>query len=242
MRCSKVSDNTNVDEHGDIMKLSRAHTWIYTTAATVLVAQVGLCVPLYVNAASTNASVGVNVLTQPSTIGTLSIFEASFVTPQANTKANNGLAKGKTKKAAAQKPLVSQSISANGIEQTVSPAVFSIAGLPSQTFAIVMPQPGVSSTPSGNVEFLSFAHNAGNTPTIGTQGSTVFSVGAQMQFTSAANRSASSGVFVSQPQTAQAAQKQATPKSAKKLGMARPNPFGVQGVQDGFMNVLVSYN
>lgn len=206
------------------MTTTRAYSWTFKGTVTLLVAQVALCVPLYVNAAAISGDAGVRVLTRPSALGLISVFQVNVAAAQPGTKTIN---------AKPQKKSNSARLSPTAPGETVQPAVFSIAGLPSQTFAIIVPSAGVASSASGTVEFTDFAHNAGYTPTIGAFGSTEFAVGGRMVFTP------TSGVSTA-PAQAQQAQAHQTP--AQKAGLPRPNPFGVQGVQDGFMNVVVSYN
>ena len=172
----------------------------------------------------------------PSALGSISIFKVNVANPQKKAKGVNAKPK---KKVRSGRPL-------NAVPgETIQPAVFTITGMPSQTFSVSMPRPGTSTSASGSVEFTDFAHDAGRTPTIGVSGSTAFAVGAHVKFTP------SSGVSVGQPQTQNpaettadnTAENKADPKSKKKkAGLPKKNPFGVQGVQDGFMNVLVSYN
>lgn len=211
------------------MQTPRTYSWIYSSAAALVVAQVALCVPLYVNAAATTGAASALVLTQPTALSTISIFSVSTTGAQPKARTINAKPKNAVRSALALP---------SGGGDTIQPAVFSIAGLPTQTFSIVMPAAGVAPTTGGSVEFMNFAHNAGSTPTISASGSTRFSVGANMRFTP------SSGISVTKPQVQGSEQAQDKPNqtSAQKAGLPRPNPFGVQGVQDGFMNVLVSYN
>lgn len=186
-----------------------------------------MCVPLYVNAAATSGTASVRVLAQPSVLGTLSIFEVSVAGAQPAARTIN---------AKPQNVVRSTQTLTPDAGDMIQPAVFSIAGLPSQTFAIVMPIPATSLTPNGTFAFSDFVHNAGSTPTIGISGSSLFSVGARMQFTP------SSGISVTQPQAQAQAQDNPNQTPAQKAALPKPNPFGVQGVKDGFLNVLVSYN
>lgn len=209
------------------MTITRAYSRTVGAATTLLVAQVVLCVPLYVNAASLPAEASVRITTRPSALGTISVFKVNVANPQKNAKAIDA----KPQKRALPGRLLD---TANG--EIIQPAVFTITGMPSQTFSVSMPQSGISSSASGSVEFTDFAHDAGSTPTIGVGGSTEFAVGARVKFTP------SSGVSVAQPQTQNQAENKPEPTSAQKAKLLKRNPFGVQGVQDGFMNVLVSYN
>lgn len=207
------------------MQTPRTYSWTFKSATALLVTQVALCVPLYVNAAATSGVASVRVLAQPTALGTLSIFEVSVAGAQPSARTINAKPQNVVRSTLAQ---------FSGAEDMIQPAVFSIAGLPTQTFAIVMPSPGSSATPNGTVAFSDFVHNAGGTPTIGVSGSSLFSVGARMRFMP------SSGISVTQPQAQTQDKPNQTP--AQKAGLPSVNPFGVQGVQDGFMNVLVSYN
>ena len=145
------------------MTMSRAYSWTFKGTVTLLVAQVALCVPLYVNAASIAADAGVRVLNRPTALGLISVFQVNVAAAQPSAKTVN---------AKPQKKSNSAGLAPTGPGETVQPAVFSIAGLPTQTFSIIVPSAGIASSPSGSVEFSDFAHNAGYTPTIGAFGST----------------------------------------------------------------------
>lgn len=192
---------------------------------TLLGVQVALCFPQYAQADSAIAGASVRITAQPSVLGSLSVFKiniptttATAVTIDASPDQNSG----------------SNNFLNFGENQASQPAVFSISGQPDQSFSIVMPQAGISQSAEGSLEFISFQHNAGSTPTIGANGSKVFAVGAQVKFTP----------FPVLPsgeiQTPDKKLAEQTP--AQKDQIPRPNPFGIQGVQDGFLNVLISYN
>lgn len=209
------------------MTTMRAYLRTACAATALLVAQVVFCVPMSVNAASAPAGASVRVTARPTALGTISVFQVNVAKPQNDARTIN------------VKPQNPNSLSnllgaANG--ETIQPAVFTISGLPNQTFAISVPQSGTTSIEGGSVEFMDFAHNGGNTPTIGAGGSTEFSVGARVRFTP------TSGASEAQPQTQNQAENNPALTAAQKAVLPKSNPFGVQGIQDGFMNVLVSYN
>lgn len=195
--------------------------------------QVTLCLPLYVKADSALAGASVLITAQPSVLGALSTFQVNIVTSKSV---------GVTVNAAPEPNFSVRDLLNFGGNQTTRPALFSISGQPNQSFSIVMPQAGVSSSAKGNFEFSNFVHNAGSTPTIGSDGSKVFAVGAIVKFTpfptAASGTSATAEGADSEISEAKLAKK--TP--AEKDLIPRPNPFGIQGVKDGFLNVLVSYN
>jgi len=207
------------------MTTDRTYGWMIKSAVAVLVAEVVLCAPLSVEAASAGGGASVQVMAQPSTLGTLSNFKVSVRQSSPGAKAVDA-----TPVVGPRNP---QSLNgANG--ESIQPAVFSVSGIPDQTFSIVVPQPGIATNALGSVEFLDFAHNAGKTPTIGADGTKVFEIGARMKFTS--------GAKAATDQTQKKITIAVKPTPAQQAGIPRPNPFGVQGVEDGFMNVLVSYN
>ncbi|MFC1673503.1 DUF4402 domain-containing protein [Pseudomonadota bacterium] len=224
------------------MTTTRAYSWTFKAAAALVAAEMAFCVPLYVDAASTSAGASVRITAQPSALGTISIFQVKVAKPGKGTKAIDATPTAPGRSANAPGQLRGD---------TIQPAVFSISGLPDQAFAIVMPKPGITTSARGSVEFMDFSHDAGGTPTIGSDGSTQFAVGARMKFTPVAVNG-SSGISVSN--SADQSQDQSegdfevqsgsdgklTP--AQKIGLSRPNPFGTQGIEDGFMSVLVSYN
>jgi len=220
------------------MTTSRAYSWTFTAAA-LFVAQAVMCVPSNANAASASGEASVEV-SLPTSVGTISNLQVNI--PNSNTRT---VAKATTP----QTNINSINVSSFGAGESITPAVFSIAGLPGQTFSIVVPMPGTFSSATGNVQFLGFAHSAGNTPTIGINGSSQFSVGARMQYTPTPTTFASLDQTLYQtqsgpgePQSRPQGPKIIQPTLAQKVGLPKPNPFGILGIKEGFMNVFVCYN
>lgn len=209
---------------------TRAYSWTVSTASIVLVAQVALCVPLQVNAASTAGEAVVRVMAQPTALGTLSFFTVNVSNPQHTSKTINAVPQQTSNTAF-------QAMSNEGAQ--IQPAVFSISGLASQTFAIVIPASGVLASSGGSVQFSKFTHNAGSTPVIGANGSAVFAVGANVQFTPTLDLETASGPGAAFDSAADSGEAK---DPAKKPVLPTPKPFGMLGIQDGFMNVLISYN
>ena len=199
----------------------------------LLSVQVALCLPLSVKADSAIAGASVLIMSQPSVLGALSTFQVSITKPQAADVTND---------ATPEQAFNANSLLDSGNNQTTQPAVFSISGLPDQSFSIVMPPSGISSSAEGDFEFSNFEHNAGNTPTIGADGNKVFEVGALVKFTPFPTTPAGTSVAVLAGDSKTPDQKIAKKTPAEKDLIPRPNPFGIQGVKDGFLNVLVSYN
>jgi len=198
---------------------------VVKATVTVLVTQVVLGLPVFAKAKSAIAGASVLILAQPSFLGALSTLNINITQAELGPVDNHLAA-----------------IMPAARFQFAIPAIFSISGLPDQSFSIVMPQPGISTTAAGSFKFSNFKHNAGSTPTIGSNGSKVFSIGASVKFTP----------FSTGPSGDSAPAKGGNGKiSGKKLAkktptgkklIPHPNPFGIQGVQDGFLNVLIAYN
>ena len=201
-------------------------------AMALLAVEVAVVTPMIVDAAGTNGLASVEVVASPSALGALSNFSIGVTRPTAKSTVINVSPNNINLQTASGQ-------ADNGLGR-MQPALFSISGIPDQTFSISVPQPGSTTSGQGQVEFVSFEHNAGTTPTIGSDGTSVFAVGAQVKFTK----------FLELDLTAADAQNgenlitednpNGTP--AEKVGMPKVNPFGVQAVSNGFLNILVSYN
>lgn len=207
------------------MTTNFTYGWMVKVTVVLLGGVGSFCFSLSAQADSALAGASVRIESQPSVIGALAAFQVNISKPKS--------------KAVTVNATPDQGFGANNFlnfneNQQTQPAVFSISGQPAQSFSIVMPQAGVSKTAEGSFEFSGFEHTAGSTPTIGSDGSKVFAVGARVKFTPTAASSAKSD-------TAPDAQL-AKETPAQKDRIPRPNPFGIQGVEDGFLNVLVSYN
>lgn len=220
------------------MTTRQTHSWLLKGAAAVLAAEVFVCVPLYVNAASSNAKASVRIEYLPATISTISVF--SVVIPVAPPASASTSVAAPTAVNQELTSLIGETATA------IQPAVFSISGQPGQTFSISVPQAGTISTGLGNVEISGFTHSAGNTPTIGMDGNFTFSVGANLQLSVAElslDMGTASGDDPFVPQSTSASEKENDESVlARKLGMPRANPFGMQGIESGFMQVSISYN
>lgn len=224
------------------MTKSRAYSWTFKSVATLFVAQAVVCVPLYANAASTSGEASVTV-SLPTSVGTVSNLQVNI--PNAKKKTTTAA----TSTTAAQTNINTMNLSSIGGGESIVPAVFSIAGLPSQTFSIVVPMPGTFMSTQGSVQFLGFVHSAGNTPTIGSSGNSQFSVGARMQYTPSSEMSVALYRTQSGPNETQDLKpnqsqgpKKFKPTLAQKAALPKSNPFRILGVQEGFMNVFVCYN
>lgn len=201
-------------------------------AVALLAVEVVVAAPMVVEAAGTNGLASVEVVASPSALGALSNFSIGVIRPAAKSTVINVSPDNINLQTA-------NGQADNGLGR-MQPAMFSISGIPDQTFSISVPQPGSATSGQGQVEFVSFEHNAGTTPTIGSDGTAVFAVGAQVKFTE----------FIELDLTAAANQNGDNPTSAdnpngtpaEKVGMPKVNPFGVQAVSNGFLNILVSYN
>lgn len=201
-------------------------------AMALLAVEVAVAVPMMVDAAGANGLASVEVVASPSALGALSNFSIGVIRPAAKSTVINVSPDNINLQTA-------NGQSDNGLGR-MQPAMFSISGIPDQTFSISVPQPGSTTSNRGQVEFVSFEHNAGATPTIGSDGTAVFAVGAQVKFTefieldltAAADQNGENLISEDNPN--------GTP--AEKIGMPKVNPFGVQAVSNGFLNILVSYN
>jgi len=201
-------------------------------AVALLAIEIAVAMPMIVGAAGTSGLASVEVVASPSALGALSNFSIGVIRPAAKSTVIN------------VSPDNIQMQTANGQQNDglgrMQPALFSISGIPDQTFSISVPQPGSATSSQAQVEFVSFEHNAGTTPTIGSDGTAVFAVGAQVKFSE----------FIELDLTAATGPNGETPISAdnpdgtpaEKVGMPKVNPFGVQAVSNGFLNILVSYN
>lgn len=229
------------------MTTSRAYFWTFKSAATLFVAHAVMCVPMYANAASTSGEASVQVAL-PTSVGTVSNLQVNIADSKKTTTATTTTTQTNNN---------TMNLSSIGAGESITPAVFSIAGLPSQTFSIVVPMPGTFTSARGIVQFLGFVHSAGNTPTIGTNGSSQFSVGARMQYTPkpaaemsvALNQTMNQTQYQTQsgPDEAQGLNPNQRPKrfeltAAQKAALPKANPFRILGIQEGFMNVFVCYN
>jgi len=205
-------------------------------AMALLAVEVALVAPMIVGAAGTNGLASVEVVASPSALGALSNFQIGVQKPTSGSTVINVSPENIQMQTATGQQ--------DGTLGRMQPALFSISGIPDQTFSISVPQPGSATSGQGEVEFVSFEHNAGTTPTIGSDGTAVFAVGAQVKFTerleldlnAAADPSGATGASTENS----ADNPDGTP--AEKVGMPKVNPFGVQAVSNGFLNILVSYN
>lgn len=211
------------------MFADRAYSKSITLAVALLAAELGVAVPMIVDAASASGDASVEVVSSPSTLGALSSFEIDL--PQ-NTPINTLI------DVSPDTLETARGFEDNGISR-MRPALFSISGVPDQTFSIIVPQPGAARSGQGNIEFVGFEHNAGLTPTIGADGTAVFAVGAQVKIDEPAELDFTTNE-TADGETAITPDKPATP--AEQVGMPKINPFGIQSVANGFLNVLVSYN
>lgn len=210
---------------------SRAYSRMVKAAAVLLAAEVALIAPWYVDAASTSARSTVYVAAPASSLGAVSVFSLGIPAPANSTQAK--IITVVPQMRAALAPFANAS---GGMQ----PAVFSISGQPNQTFAVLMPAPGVTARAGGVVEFVKFAHSAGPTPTVGSTGNAMFAVGAEVKFSPV-----DSLVMETQsdaPSAGAPADTAAPVTAADKAGLPKTNPFGIQALEDGFLSVLVSYN
>ncbi|HEY9081612.1 DUF4402 domain-containing protein [Magnetovibrio sp.] len=210
----------------------RTYSRSVTIAVAVLAVEVAVGVPLIVDAAGTSGVASVEVVASPSTLGALSNFQIGVQRP----------ASGSTVINVSPDNIQMQTASGqtdNGLGR-MQPALFSISGIPDQTFSISVPQPGSATSKQGKVQFVSFEHNAGTTPTIGADGTAVFAVGAQVKFTEFLQLDLTMDTGPGGEPNISQADPNGTP--AEKVGMPKVNPFGVQAVSNGFLNILVSYN
>lgn len=122
---------------------------------------------------------------------------------------------------------------------TLQPAIFSVSGVPYQAFSIIIPQPSSSVGEAGTVEFMDFEHNAGQTPSIGADGSAAFAVGARIML-SDTGLTPAGGDSGELDLTGEENSADSTDPEDKPLPVA--DPFGLRAIADGFLQVLVSYN
>jgi len=199
-------------------------------AVALLAAEVAVAVPMMVTAAATSGAASVEVVSSPSALGALSIFQIGVIKPTSGSTVIN-VSPDTLDTASGQED--------NGLGR-MQPALFSISGIPDQTFSISVPLPGSASSDQGEVEFVSFEHNAGTTPTIGADGTAVFAVGAKVKISEPKELDFIAGTGPDGEPTITVDDKTASP--AENAGMPKVNPFGVQAVSNGFLNILVSYN
>jgi len=198
----------------------------------LLAVEVAVAVPMMVDAAGANGLASVEVVASPSALGALSNFSIGVIRPAAKSTVIN-VSPNNINLQTASGP------ADNGLGR-MQPAMFSISGIPDQTFSISVPQPGSATSGRGQVEFVSFEHNAGTTPTIGSDGTAVFAVGAQVKFTEFLDLDITAADAQNGENLITEDNPNGTP--AEKVGMPKVNPFGVQAVSNGFLNILVSYN
>lgn len=200
-------------------------------AVALLVAEIAVAAPMIVDAAATSGAASVEVISSPSILGALSIFEIGLFQPTSGTTTVINVSPDTLQTASGAQD--------NGLSR-MQPALFSISGIPDQTFSISVPLPGSSRSQQGQIDFVSFEHNAGTTPTIGADGTAVFAVGAKVKITEPQELDFTMEVGPDGEATIAAQDPNASP--AEKVGMPKVNPFGIQAVSNGFLNILVSYN
>ncbi len=122
---------------------------------------------------------------------------------------------------------------------TLQPAIFSISGIPYQAFSIIIPTASTTVGDGGAIEFMDFRHNAGQTPSIGADGSAVFAVGARIRLTDT-GLSPASGDSANVDSTSPTGNQPEVNPEDKPLPIS--DPFGLRAIADGFLQVLVSYN
>ena len=201
-------------------------------------------VPIYVEAATSNGSAFVSIAHLPTTLTTISVFKATIPTgvganlPVTFRASTPTAAQAAPAVSAAASAVVSRELSSllRQSSEAIQPAVFSISGEPGQTFSISVPQAGTLSSGLGSVEVSGFAHSGGNTPSIGTNGSFTFAVGANLKLIGPQVSATSGGG--SQETTSSVAGS----VSARKRAAPQDTPFGMQGIESGFMQVTISYN
>lgn len=130
-----------------------------------------MAVPMIADAASANGQASVEVVASPSALGALSNFQVNVPQPSSGSTVID-VSPDTLETASGQDD--------NGLGR-IQPALFSISGVPDQTFSISVPLPGTATSDQGSIEFVVFEHNAGTTPTIGADGTAVFAVGAQVK-------------------------------------------------------------
>lgn len=204
----------------------RAYSRSVSFGVALLAAHAMVLAPVLSHAAATSGGASVEVVASPSALGALSIFEIGIPTPASGTAVINVAPDNTVQQDTGLETAAGQDDA--GLTR-MQPALFSISGIPDQTFSISVPLPGSASSDQGQIDFVAFEHNAGTTPTIGADGTAVFSVGAKVKISDAGG----------DPQTADNANKDAPKADA---AMPKVNPFGVQAVSNGFLNILVSYN
>ena len=205
-------------------------------AMALLAVEAAVAVPMMVDAAGTSGLASVEVVASPSALGALSNFQIGVQKTTTGSTIIN--VSPDTLQTASGQPDQNDGLG------RMQPALFSISGIPDQTFSISVPQPGSASSGQGQVEFVSFEHNAGTTPTIGSDGTAVFAVGAQVKFTEFVGLGLTAAGEPNGEAANAAENHNTTPGAtpAEKVGMPKVNPFGVQAVSNGFLNILVSYN
>lgn len=212
------------------MVQDRTYLKIVTFAAAALAAEVALTAPIAVNAASTSGVASVHVVAAPSALGALSSFEIGISAPTATEATVLDVTPGTYQ--------TSSDRAGDGLDR-MRPALFSISGLPDQTFSIIVPSPGVTGSGYSKIEFVSFEHNAGITPTIGATGQSIFAVGAVIKVSdprASDNASSGGGDFTT------ASGPDAPASSPDYVVIPKVDPFGVQTISSGYLNILVSYN